>query len=84
MRRTQQDSAVHDASRMVHDAQDGQGRDALAAAALPHDAQHPPGGQVESDAVHRPDDPLASEEVSLEIPYREDPVLRHGRHVLLE
>ena len=62
---------------MIHDAQDGQGGDALAAAAFPDDAQHLSGSEVEADTVHRPDDPLPSEEMSLQVPDREDPVLSH-------
>ena len=68
LRRAEEDSTVDDASRMIHDAQDGQSGDALAAAAFPDDAQHLSGGEVEADAVHRPYDSLPSEEMGLQVP----------------
>ena len=67
----EEDAAGRDASRRRHQPHDRQRRDALAAPALAHEAQHLAALEREAHPVHRPQDALARREVRLEALDRE-------------
>ncbi len=56
----------------LDDAEDRARGDALAAAALPDDAERPARVELEARPVHRLDDPLLREEVRAQVPHAED------------
>ena len=66
-RRVQDDATVDDRAVLRNNAQNRLGRDALAAAALPCDAEGLAVIEGETEAVHRPDGSLPREEVGLEV-----------------
>ena len=66
------DLPAHDPARPLDDAENGARRDALAAAALPDDAERPARMELEARPVHRLDDPLLREEVRAQVLHAED------------
>ena len=63
------DPACDDARRGADEPHDGERRDALAAAALPHNAERLPFPDLEAHAVHRPDEGLTAfgKEIRLQV-----------------
>ncbi len=77
----QGDLALHDTSRLGHDAQDRAGGDRLAAAAFAHDAQRLTVPYVKINPIHRARGPLIQEEVSLKIlDFQEQLLIVHKGH----
>ena len=70
--------AVHYASWPAEGHHDGEGGDALAAAALADDAEGLPLVQVEADPVHGDHVPLVQGEVGREVPHRQQGLPRDG------
>jgi hypothetical protein len=69
---SEQDLATDDPPGLLHDAQNGLDRDALAAAALTDDAQDLAGMDVEADAVHGLGRALVHHEDGFQVTDRED------------
>ena len=67
-----QDGAADDPAGTLDDAENRPGRDALAAAALAHDAERRPRQEVESGAVHGLDRAFVREEVGFQVAHRQD------------